>query len=157
MRRTIRNGGVFIGVVAMTLGIFSFQDASPQATGQTLNLNFPKSQPDAISDLAPKGPSIGDVLYFTGALTDEAGAKAGHLFAEASSFAKGGGLVQMTATLALHQGSLNAVGELNLQSNDQGTLSIVGGTGDHEGARGSAVITRDPTTNNINIDITLLP
>lgn len=73
----------------------------------------------------------------------------GHLFAEAAAFTKDGNRAQMTATITLDQGTLNAIGELNFNSPDQGTLFIVGGTEDFDSARGSAVITADQTTDNI--------
>jgi hypothetical protein len=157
MRRRLRTGWLVAGFVVLILGAFSVQAATPQAAGQTLNLNFPNSQPRAVADVAPKGPSVGDTFYFKGGVTDESATSVGHLFADASAFTKDGNRVQITATITLDQGALNAIGELNFNSQDQGTLSIVGGTGDFDGARGSAVITADQTTNNINIDITLLP
>ena len=155
MRSFIRKSGLLLGIVVVTLGIFSTQAASPQAVGQTLNLNFPNSEPDAITDTAPKGPSVGDVYYFRGGITDESGASVGHIFAEAASLTKDGNRVQMTATITLSQGSLSAIGELNFDAADQGTLAIAGGTGDFDGSRGSLVVTAEQ--DNINIDITLLP
>ena len=155
--RRLGIGWLVVGTVVLTLGAFSVQGAASQAAGQTLDLNFPNSSPRAIADVAPKGPSIGDTYYIKGSLTDGSGANVGHMFATASAFTKDGNRVQITATITLDQGTLNAIGELNFDPADQGTISIVGGTGDFEGARGSAVSTRDDATGNINIDITLLP
>lgn len=155
--RLLGRGWLVVGTMVLTLGAFSVQGATSQAAGQTLSLNLPDGSPRAIADVAPKGPSIGDTYYIKGSLIDGSGANVGHMFASASAFTKDGNRVQITATITLDQGTLNAIGELNFDPADQGTISIVGGTGDFEGARGSAVSTRDDATGNINIDITLLP
>ena len=155
--RKFGRGGLIAATMVLTIGAFSVQGATSQAAGQTLNLNFPGSQPRAVADLAPKGPSVGDTFYFKGGITDESGTKLGHLFADASTFTKDGNRVQITATITLDQGTLNAIGELNFDNAEQGTISIVGGTGDFDGARGSAVITADAGSDNISIDVTLLP
>ena len=150
-------GGLIVATIAIIIGAFSVQGATSQAAGETLNLNFPGSQPRALADLAPKGASVGDTFFFKGDITDESGTKVGHLFADASTFTKDGNRVQLTATITLDQGTLNAIGELNFDKAVQGTISIVGGTGDFEGARGSAVVTADAGSDNISIDVTLLP
>jgi hypothetical protein len=155
--RKLGKGGLIAGTMILTIGAFMVQGATSQAAGETLNLNFPSSQPRALADLAPKGASVGDTFFFKGDITDESGTKVGHLFADASTFTKDGNRVQLTATITLGQGTLNAIGELNFDNAEQGTISIVGGTGDFDGARGSAVITADAGSDNISIDVTLLP
>lgn len=157
MKGRLRRGWLVVGFAVLILGAFSVQAATPQAASQTLALNFPNSSPRAVDDVAPKGPSAGDTYYFKGGVTDESGTSLGHMFAVASALTKDGNRVQITATITLDLGTVNAIGELHFDTLDQGTISIVGGTGDFDGARGSAVITADDSTDNINIDITLLP
>jgi hypothetical protein len=155
MRRMMGRGALLAAVVVLAIGAVLLQTASSQVTGQTLNLNFPDSEPDSFTGSG--APSIGDVFSFKGAITDESDADVGHVFATASVFTKSPLRVQMTATVTLDSGSLNFIGELTFDTADQGTLSVVGGTGAYDGALGSAVITGDPDTGYVNIDITLLP
>ena len=155
MRRRMGKGALLVAVVVLAIGAFLLPTASSQVTGQTLNLNFPKSAPDYLT--GSDAPGLGDVFYFKGSITDESGASVGHMFATAPLFARNPVRGQVTATITLGSDSLDLIGELNFEAADQGTISVVGGTGIYDGALGSAVVTADLDTGNINIDITLLP
>jgi hypothetical protein len=148
-------GALLVAVAVLVTGAVVLQTASSQVVGTTLNLNFPENEPDYLSGTG--APSIGDVFSFKGGITDGTGASVGHIVATASVFKKSPLRVQMTATITLDAGSLNLIGELVFDNPDQGTLSVVGGTGTYEGASGSAVITQDPDTGSVAIDIALLP
>lgn len=81
MRRMMGKGALLVAVVVLAIGAVLLQTASSQVTGTTLNLNFPKSEPDSLT--GSNGPSIGDVFSFKGGITDETDASVGHLLATA--------------------------------------------------------------------------
>jgi hypothetical protein len=151
-------GLIVVSILSLVIVVLSFGTASSQV-GTTLSLNFPESEPDAFIDGGPRGPSAGDVLFFKGPLTDNADDQVGRIIAEASTFSKSGAKSQMSGTITLtDRGSLSFAGELNLngQEADQGTLVIVGGTGEFQGAEGIATSTIDFDTGNVQIDVTLI-
>lgn len=149
---------VAVSIPALVILVLSFGTASSQVV-TTLSLNFPESEPDAIIDGGRRGPSAGDVLFFKGSLTDDADDQVGRIIAQASAFSKSGAKSQMSGTITLtDRGSLSFAGELNLsgQKSDQGTVVIVGGTGDFEGAQGIVTSTIEFDTGNVHLDVTLL-
>jgi hypothetical protein len=65
-----------------------------------------------------------------------------------------------TAVAKLSRGTITAQGLVTLTSDSAPSptrYAITGGTGDYEGASGTAVVTDIPGTEKANIDITLLP
>jgi Dirigent-like protein len=154
MRGTIKKAALVASVAALVATLW-LQTASSQ-TFQTLILNFPSSEPVAFNDGGRPGPGAGDLVSFRGPITDADGAKIGHMIAEAQIMdGKREPTVQIVATIKLETGSLAALGELHFTDGEQGTLAIVGGTGDLAGAAGSLTSTLDPETGNVTLEITL--
>lgn len=150
---TLAVAALSLVVVGLTFGTASSQVQT------TLSLNFPESDPDAVIDGGKRGSSIGDVLFFKGALTDDDGAKVGAIIAQISTYSRSGGKSQIEGTITLtDQGTLVFSGQLNVsgETEDQGTIAVVGGTGDFEGARGVATSTIEFDTGNVHLQITLI-
>lgn len=111
-----------------------------QNAGSTLELQFPDSAPDAVTDGGKHGPGPGDRLAFTGRLTEK-GATAGSFFATADILNKNASSALMVATLELPgSGTIAAQGKLNFNRSDQGTLAVLGGTGKFTDAAGSIAV-----------------
>ncbi len=111
-----------------------------QSTGSTLELQFPDSAPDAVTDGGKRGPGPGDRLAFTGPLTDQ-GVAAGTFIAAADILTKNASSAMMVATLELPgSGTIAAQGKLNFNRTNQGTLAVLGGTGKYTGAAGSITV-----------------
>ena len=64
----------------------------------------------------------------------------------------------MAGTITLtDRGTLVFAGQLDVSvAGDQGTIAVVGGTGEFEGAQGIATSTLDPVTGNVHLAIALL-
>lgn len=140
-------------VAVLTLGTASSQVLT------TLSLNLQRSDPDAVLDGGKPGPSIGDLAYIKGLLTDDAGDQVGAIIAQVSRFSTAGSESHALGTITLKQrGTLIFSGKLNLsgRTEHQGTMAIVGGTADFEGAQGVATSTIDPDTGSVHIQITLI-
>jgi hypothetical protein len=147
---------VLVGTLATVGAVLWIQTASSQ-TVQAMTVVFPDSEPDAFTDGGRPGDSAGDLLAFRGQLTDTDGAAIGRVTVAATTMnAKEAPIVQVTATLTLTDGSLEALGELRFTDGKQGTLAIVGGTGDYAGAAGTLVSTIDPDTGIVTFEISLL-
>jgi Dirigent-like protein len=124
-----------------------------------VSLHFPDSDPRAVIDGGKRGPSIGDVLFFKGALNNDSDVQVGAIIAQISTYAKNGAKAQIEGTITLtDQGTLVFAGQLDVSDNveNQGTLAIAGGTGDFQGAQGIATSTRNFQTGNVHIQITLI-
>jgi len=155
MRGTIKKAAL-VASVAAVVAILWLQTASSQVV-QSLTLNFPASAPDAFTDGGRPGPSAGDLMYFRGPITDADGVNVGRITAEATTMnGKVSPIAQVAATITLENGSLEALGELHFTDGEQGTLAIVGGTGEFAGAAGTATSTIDPETGIVTIEISLL-
>ena len=156
MSKTRRSAAAAVALLALAILLASIGTASSQ-TVTTMQLNFPKSDPDAFTDGGAPGPGVGDELYIKGPVTDETDANVGRLIADVVTFSKDGSKCLFTVTITLNdRGTLEAVGELDVSGvPDQGTLAIVGGTGEFDGAQGLAASTIEKT-GNVIIDITLL-
>ncbi len=117
--------------------------ARSQSPATALSLNLPRSEPDALADRGRKGPSAGDELYITDRLTDERRMRVGSIVAQGSLFSRDLRRAQMTATISLTgRGSIALQGTLNFAARrNQGTLAIVGGTGQFADAGGTAKVT----------------
>lgn len=127
-----------------------------QSTPSTLELKLPNSAPDAVTDGGKRGPSPGDRLTFTGRLTDK-GATAGTFHATADILNNNASSALMVATLELPgNGTLAAQGKLNFKRSNQGTLAVLGGTGNYTGATGSITVSSD-RHERITLKITLQP
>lgn len=147
---------VLVGTLATVGAVLWIQTASSQ-TVQAMTVVFPDSEPDAFTDGGRPGDSAGDLLVFRGPITDADGARVGRLSAGATTMnGKVTPIVQVAATFTLANGSLEALGELHFTDGEQGTLAIVGGTGDFAGAAGTAVSTIDPETGIVTFEIALL-
>lgn len=147
---------VLVGTLAAVGAILWIQTASSQ-TVQALTLVFPDSEPVAFTDGGRPGESAGDQLVFRGPITDADGVEVGRLTVDATTMnGKQAALVHAAATITLGNGSLEAVGELHFTDGEQGTLAIVGGTGDFVGAAGTATSTIDPATGIVTLEVSLL-
>ncbi len=147
---------VLVGTLAVVGAALWVQTASSQ-TVQALTVVFPDSAPVAYTDGGRSGESAGDLLAFRGPITDADGVQVGHIIAEATTMnGKESPIVQVAATFTLGNGSLEAVGELLFTDGEQGTLAIVGGTGDFAGAAGTATSTIDSGTGIATFEIALL-
>ena len=159
-----------LGTVATTVTV-AVPSGSAQAPGATtLSFYEPDSQSIfRITDNAPKSPgrnpespkyrfSIGDKLTISSPLLDrKGGTRQGRLFAE-GTVVKGSTFrtlaIIANGTYVLAGGDqISVQGYLGLS--DTGTLSIVGGTGRYEGARGHLVSTSN--ANSSTDTLTLLP
>ena len=147
---------VLVGTLAAVGAVLWVQTASSQ-TVQALTVVFPDSEPVAFTDGGRPGESAGDLLVFRGPITDADGVDLGRITAEATTMnGKGSPIARVAATITLENGSLEALGELHFTDGEQGTLAIVGGTGEFAGAAGTATSTIDPETGIVTIEISLL-
>ena len=116
---------------------------SPAQSANTIDLTFPQSAPDAVTDGGKRGPSAGDRLAFNGRLT-QGRTRAGTFLATADILNNKGTSALMVATLELPgRGAIAAQGRLNFNRSNQGTLAVTGGTGEFEGAGGAISVTAD--------------
>ena len=74
-----------VAMVSLTVVVLSVGNAASQVV-TSLSLNFAESEPDAVTDGGKSGPSVGDVFFFKGGLTDDDAVKVGSIIAQASSF-----------------------------------------------------------------------
>jgi hypothetical protein len=147
---------VLVGTLAAVGAVLWIQTASSQ-TVQAFTLTFPDAEPVAFTDGGRPGASAGDMMVFRGRITDAEGVQLGRIIAEASTMnGKQSPIVQIATTITLENGSLDALGELRFTDGEQGTIAIVGGTGDFVGAAGTATSTIDPETGTVTIEIALL-
>lgn len=147
---------VLVGTLVAVGAVLWMQTASSQ-TVQALTVVFPDSAPVAFTDGGRPGDSAGDQLVFRGPITDADGVSVGRISATATTMnGKKSPIAQIAATMTLENGSLEALGELHFTDGTQGTLAIVGGTGDFAGGAGTAVSTIDPETGSVTFEISLL-
>jgi ribosomal protein L27 len=143
--------------LSLLMAVLVFGTASSQVL-TTLSLNLQRSQPDAVIDGGKPGPSIGDVAFIKALLTDDAENQVGAIIAQVSRFSTAGSESHAAGTITLKQrGTLIFSGKLNLsgRTENQGTIAIVGGTADFEGAQGVATSTIDDT-GSVHIELTLI-
>ncbi len=144
--------------LSLLIAVLTFGTASSQVL-TTLSLNLRRSQPDAVIDGGKPGPSIGDVAFIKALLTDDAGNQVGAIIAQVSRFSTAGSESHAEGTITLKQrGTLIFSGKLNLsgRTENQGTIAIVGGTADFEGAQGVATSTIDTDTGTVHVEVTLI-
>lgn len=156
-RRTL---GVITTVTALSLLIvvLAFGTASSQAL-TTFSLHIQRSDPDAVIDGGRRGPSIGDLAFLKALLTDDEGNQVGAIVAQVSRFSTAGSESHVTGTITLKdRGTLIVSGKLNLSGRTpkQGTIAVVGGTADFEGAQGVATSTIDPVTGAVHLQVSLV-
>ena len=147
-----------VTVLSLVIAVLMFGRASSQVL-TTLSLNLQSSQPDAVIDGGKPGPSIGDLAFLKALLTDDDGHQVGAIIAQLSRFSTAGSESHVAGTITLEQrGTLVFSGKLNLsgRTEHQGTIAIVGGTADFDGARGVATSTVDLDTGSVHIQITLI-
>ena len=145
-----------ITTAALVAAAIAVPGSFAQSTPSTLELKFPNSAPDAVTDGGKRGPSPGDRLAFTGRLTDQ-GAPVGTFHATADILNKNASSALMVATLELPgNGTLAAQGKLNFNRRNQGTLAVLGGTGNYTGASGSITLSSD-RHERVTLKITLQP
>lgn len=145
-------------LLSLIVAVLAFGTASSQVL-TTLSLHLQRSHPDAVIDGGRPGPSIGDLAYIKSLLTDDAGNQVGAIIAQVSRFSTAGSESHAAGTITLKQrGTLIFSGKLNLsgRTENQGTMAIVGGTADFEGAQGVATSTIDLDTGSVHIQIALI-
>jgi hypothetical protein len=118
--------------------------------------NPPRSQGN------PRNPRIsaGDVTVFTSRLFNEANQRAGALFVDCTAVRGGRNFgrayFQCEGTYRLADGTLTAVAAFRGSEGDTLTITIAGGTGAYEGARGS-IASRPLPRNRTESTVHLLP
>lgn len=157
-----RRSKIAVILAAFVLTLFGlvlmFGTASSQVL-TTLSLNLRQSDPDAVIDGGKAGPSIGDLAFVKGLLTDDDGIQVGAIIAQVSRFSTAGSESHFAGTITLKdRGTLILSGKLNLsgRTEHQGTIAVVGGTADFEGAHGVATSSVDPHTGIVHLQITLI-
>jgi hypothetical protein len=138
--------------------VFVFGRASSQVL-TTMSLNLRDSDPDAVIDGGKAGPSIGDLAFIKGLLTDDGGTQVGAIIAQISRFSTAGSESHFEGTITLkNRGTLILSGRLNLsgRTEHQGTIGVVSGTADFEGAQGVATSTIDLDTAIVHLQVTLI-
>ena len=125
-----------VGAVILLPGAGSAQTGG----GQTIKLVESGNGPFKFIDMPPKvtrkrGPSTGDELIFANKLTDASGKAAGTLMATCT-FTPRRGTLLCDGVFKLASGTISGTG-ISSASSRKTTISITGGTGAYEGARGS--------------------
>lgn len=153
------------GAVILTAAVLSlfglvlvFGTASSQVL-TTLSLNLRQSRPDVVIDGGKAGPSIGDLAFIKGLLTDDDGTQVGAVIAQVSRFSTAGSESHIAGTITLKdRGTLILSGKLNLsgKTEHQGTTAVVGGTAAFEGAQGVATWSVDLDTAVVHLQIALI-
>lgn len=122
---------------AVVLTAVTWGTSHSARAAETLTLEFRESSPVAVTDDGKPGPSAGDALMFRGALSG-----GGWLVARADLAGPRAAL--FTTTLRIPgRGTLAAQGRLDFQKSHQGSLAVLGGTGDFAGAAGSIDVVAD--------------
>lgn len=138
--------------------VLMFGTASSQVL-TTLSLNLRQSHPDVVIDGGKAGPSIGDLAFIKGLLTDDGGTQVGAIIAQVSRFSTAGSESHVAGTITLKdRGTLILSGKLNMsgRTEHQGTIAVVGGTAAFEGAQGVATLSVDLDTAIVHLQITLI-
>jgi hypothetical protein len=138
--------------------VLVFGTASSQVL-TTLSLSLRQSHPDVVVDGGKAGPSIGDLAFIKGLLTDDAGTQIGAIIAQVSRFSTAGSESHVAGTITLKdRGTLILSGKLNLsgKTEHQGTIAVVGGTSAFEGAQGVATWSVDLDTAVVHLQISLV-
>lgn len=153
------------GAVILTAAVLSlfglvllFGTASSQVL-TTMSLNLRQSRPDVVIDGGKAGPSIGDLAFIKGLLTDDDGTQVGAVIAQVSRFSTAGSESHIAGTITLKdRGTLILSGKLNLsgKTEHQGTTAVVGGTAAFEGAQGVATWSVDLDTAVVHLQIALI-
>jgi len=145
-------------LLCLVLVTLTYGRASSQVL-TTLSLSLQHSDPDAVIDGGKDGPSIGDLTFIKSLLVDDDGSQVGAIIAQASRFSTAGSESLFGGTITLKErGTLILSGKLNLsgRTEHQGTVAVVGGTGDFEGAQGVASSTLDLDSGGVHIQIMLI-
>lgn len=149
---------VAVTLLSLVIVVLTFGTASSQVQ-TTLSLHLLHSDPDAVIDGGKAGPSIGDLAFIKGLLNDDNGHQVGAIIAQASRFSTAGSESHVGGTITLKgRGTLIFSGKLNLsgRTEHQGTIAIIGGTADFEGAQGAATSTVDSKTGSVHIQVALI-
>lgn len=147
-----------VTVLSLVIVVLTFGTASSQVQ-TTFSLHLLHGDPDAVIDGGKTGPSIGDLAFIKGLLSDDGGHQVGAIVAQVSRFSTAGSESHIGGTITLKdRGTLILSGKLNLsgRTEHQGTIAVVGGTADFEGAQGVATSTVDLGTGSVHIQVALI-
>jgi hypothetical protein len=105
-------------------------------------------------DNAPTGASQGDELAVSGRLRNASGEAIGRLEVHEVLTSTNPQLIQITATLRLHQSQIDVVGVQ--RATQQTTLAVVGGSGRQVNVRGGQLTAVPGPNNSTKLTVTLL-
>lgn len=137
MRTRWALAGSVVVVVGLAISIASVASASSGERTRTFHVNFPHFTTTTI-DVGAKGTSPGDYYLYRGPLTNDAGQTIGRLLARSMVYKNKPDLEYLEGTAVLDgRGKITVEGPVVFSRPNQGTIAVVGGTGDFREADGT--------------------